>query len=159
MKAIVPNVKVWDIYSIIEVGIPNERAERFKTERGLIEHIEHIVSVFSDKVASFGDHIVANRGKLGDNMTCEIKNFGYSYSKKRHQNKAHRVFRLFGHDYYIFVPLNGAETNAVFGVYKYDMKIKSTIYPIEVTISGVGGNRGSFSVKTDIEYKGRTNIS
>jgi hypothetical protein len=86
---------ITEIGMIIEIGVPNSIANRYKTEKGLEDKVRKEIYNFLSNWIDVGEVKVEHiRDKFVD--IIEINNFNYCCYYQAEQNKDYRVFRHFG---------------------------------------------------------------
>lgn len=125
------DVKIVELSAIIEIGLPFEKADGYKTERGLQNFLNRLAFFVAQNVPSLGETKLIHHGNWTHDDFIVINNFGYSCNWNRQKSKTHRVFRGFGLTLFAVRRANERDQN-FFGTYTYDVEG----YPVEITVSG-----------------------
>lgn len=126
-------VKIVELNTILEIGVPVEKAESYKTESGVRRLLQRIATFFSlhvGSLTSIGLGIPVHHGDWNHDDFIQINDFGYSCNNECKKSKTHQVFRGFGLTLYLVRRKD--ENEFYFGTYAF--KVKGC--DVQICISG-----------------------
>lgn len=90
---------VYELGTIIEIGIPIEVVSRYKTNKGLTNHINNTLNQFMRNINNFKNLniIYATRSSY---EIIEINDFNYSINNLNDKNNSYIVYRCFGINFF-----------------------------------------------------------
>lgn len=146
-------VKIVELNAILEIGVPIEKVESYKTESGvrrLLQRIAVFISMHIGNIGEFGVGLPVHHADWKHDDFIEINDFGYSCNNECPKSKTQTVFRGFGLTLYLVRPKD--EDKQFFGTYAF--KVKECDVQICVSGQSVGDKNLHSSKRDEIEVRG-----